>query len=73
MTLAKVLIVAVAVVLNLSCNTSEGPLEKSGKKVDATIENLKDGKLSTKEKGPLEKAGEAVDDAVDEAAKKVSK
>ncbi len=37
----------------------EGPAEKQGKKIDNTVENIKD---KIQNKGPAQKAGEKLDD-----------
>ncbi|STX51023.1 Uncharacterised protein [Legionella busanensis] len=60
MKIFKKLIVCVAissVFFLTSCQ--EGPAERKGKKVDNTVQNIKD---KIENKGPAQKAGEKIDD-----------
>lgn len=62
----KVLLIGLILVssISLSACKKEGPIEKTGSRVDEIADNVKDGDPLLKKKGPIEKAGEAVDDAV---------
>ena len=54
-------IASLVLVLPMSGCREEGPLEKTGRTVDETIDKLKHP-----DEGPLEKAGRKVDKAVDD-------
>jgi hypothetical protein len=44
------------------CHRDEGPAERTGRKIDETIDKLKHP-----DEGPLEKTGRKLDEAVDDA------
>ena len=46
----------------------EGPMERTGKKMDEAAENLSE---AVKKEGPVEQAGKKVDKAIEEAGEKI--
>jgi hypothetical protein len=64
--LGSALLVLGGALVGVGCE-SQGPVEQAGKKVDQTVESVKD-KLNPE--GPVEKAGKKVDHAVENAKDK---
>ena len=58
-----VIIAAVSLVILSGCQ-EKGPNEKAGEKVDAAIDNMKQGDSPFKEKGAMEKMGESIDESI---------
>jgi hypothetical protein len=50
------------------CQKQEGPLEKAGKEIDKTVENMGQPK-----EGPVEQADQAVDNAAEKAGEQIEK
>jgi hypothetical protein len=46
----------------------EGPMERTGKKMDEAVENLGE---AVKKEGPVEQAGKKVDKAIEDAGEKI--
>jgi hypothetical protein len=46
----------------------EGPMERTGKKMDEAVENLGE---TVKKEGPVEQAGKKVDKAIEDAGEKI--
>jgi hypothetical protein len=59
-------VLLVLALVSVGCE-HEGPVEKTGRKIDQTVESAKD-KLNPE--GPVEKAGKKIDEAVDKATDK---
>ena len=63
--LVSVLLVLGGAFVGVGCDR-EGPVEQTGRKVDQTVEAVKDDQS----RGPVEKAGKKVDQAVENAKDK---
>jgi hypothetical protein len=59
--IAGFLLLALPLAPMLGCR-EEGPAEKTGKKIDKAVDDLKD---KVNPPGPMEKAGRKIDEAVD--------